>query len=517
MKMKKTAWQYGMLWTLLLAACAPGAAPPAAPAPTATALVEAKRTITAEDMRTRIGFLASDSLRGRDTPSPGLEMAAEYLAAQLRGMGLQPAGEEGSYIQRFPYRQISFDAATARLTLQGPQRAPALAYGHDFFSMPAAGDSVSGTPAFVGPATRFMSPDPVAGLSGRIAVATLGAQPGAEVFTAAQRAASAGAIGLLFVLHPLHTPDVVEQIAAQVAGLGFEMPIPTFGVRYPHAQALFRAAGVDEAVLTDTAGPAQPQALPRTTLRMAAPVARVEHQVPNVVAVLPGSDPQLSSEYVILTAHFDHVGVGQPDARGDSIYNGADDNASGTAVVLEVAEAFSRLPQRPARSIIFLLVSGEEKGLLGALHYAANPTVPIERVVANINLDMVGRNAPDTLVAIGQEYTSLGPLTLRIAQENPQLRLNVIRDPNPEEQAFFRSDHVAFLRKDIPAIFFTTWLHEDYHRPSDEVERIDTDKAARVGQLVFLLAHEVASAPERPTWLGDGLQQVREILRMSPF
>ncbi|HEV2130212.1 MAG TPA: M20/M25/M40 family metallo-hydrolase [Longimicrobiaceae bacterium] len=515
--MTKRIWQYGMLWTVVLAACAPAAAPTAAPAPAATALVEAKRTITAEDMRTRIGFLASDSLRGRNTPSPGLEAAAEYLAAQLRGMGLQPAGGEGSYIQRFPYRQISLDGAAARLTLQGPQGAPALAYGRDFFTIPAAVDSVSGTAVFIGPATRFMRPDPLTGISGRIVVATVGVQPGSEIFMAAQRIASAGAVGLLFVLHPLHTPQVVEQIATQVAGLGFEMPIPTFGVRYEHAQALFRAAGVNETVLADTAGPAQPQALPRTTLRMSAPVGRIEHPVPNVVAVLPGSDPQLSSEYVILTAHFDHVGVGQPDAQGDSIYNGADDNASGTAVVLEVAEAFSRLPQRPARSVIFLLVSGEEKGLLGARYYADNPTVPIERVVANINLDMVGRNAPDTLVAIGQEYTSLGPLTLRIAQANPQLRLNVITDPNPEEQAFFRSDHVAFLRKDIPAIFFTTWLHEDYHRPSDEVERIDIEKAARVGQLVFLLAHEVASAPERPAWLGDGLQQVREILRMSPF
>ena len=198
-----------------------------------------------------------------------------------------------------------------------------------------------------------------------------------------------------------------------------------------------------------------------------------------------GAILELWNEYIVYSAHFDHVGVGIPDASGDSIYNGADDDASGTAVLLETAAAFAGLDVPPARSVIFLAVSGEEKGLLGSKHFSENPTVPIEAIVLNINLDMVGRNHPDTVIGVGRQYTNLGPLTDRVLREHPDLGFVVIEDPKPEEQAFFRSDHLHFVNKDIPAIFFTTWDHEDYHKPSDEVELIDMEKAARVGRMVF--------------------------------
>ncbi len=169
------------------------------------------------------------------------------------------------------------------------------------------------------------------------------------------------------------------------------------------------------------------------------------------------------------------------------------------------------LTQAPARSVIFLAVSGEEKGLLGSMWYADNPTIDLDQVVAVLNMDMVSRNAPDTVHAIGEEYSSLGPLIQEISRTNPELGLVVAPDPEPEEQAFLRSDHFSFVQKGIPALMITTWLHDDYHLPSDTPERTDPDKAARITQLVFLTAHRLAETPERPQWTAAGRQLLQQI------
>ena len=234
-------------------------------------------------------------------------------------------------------------------------------------------------------------------------------------------------------------------------------------------------------------------------------------RAPNVVAIFPGAGP-LANEYVVISAHMDHVGVGRP-VRGDSIYNGADDNATGTSTLIEVAEAFASLRDRPARSIIFLAVSGEEKGLLGSRWYSDHPTVPLQSIVANINVDMIGRNSTDTVVVIGKNYSSLGQVVQRVAADNPWLGLAAGDDIWPDERFFFRSDHFNFARKEIPALFFFAGVHEDYHQPSDEVDLINPDKAARVARLIFLTAHAVASDPQRPTWIPEGLAEVRAMVR----
>lgn len=516
--MRTSVWSTTLL-ALVLAGCASGPEPAAAPPPAVTpapaaaldaALDAALAGITAEESRAHVAFLASDELRGRATPSPGLEQAAAYLADELRGMGLE-GGAGGGFLQPYPVQSVTLEPAGIRLTAQGVD-GPALAYARDFFAFPADVDSITGPATYVG-LTRALMAEDVPDLTGRIAVAVLDLQSQMDLINAPRRAAEAGAIGVLLVLPPLVPPQAVPAIADQVTAVSLEIPVPTFGILWSQAKAILSAAA---AVLDDPA-PDAAVALDDVRLTLVAAAERDEAQVPNVVALLPGSDPALRDEYVLLTAHFDHVGVGEPDADGDSIYNGADDDASGTALVLEVAEAFASLPEPPARSIVFLLVSGEEKGLLGSRWWAENPTVPIGDVVANVNMDMVGRNAPDTVVAIGQEYTSLGPLAHRIAREYPALGLTIAQDPNPAEQAFFRSDHVAFMRKDVPAIFLTTWLHDDYHQPSDEVDAIDADKLARVGRLVFLMAHEAANANEPPSWTGDSREEVREVLKGSPF
>jgi Zn-dependent M28 family amino/carboxypeptidase len=229
---------------------------------------------------------------------------------------------------------------------------------------------------------------------------------------------------------------------------------------------------------------------------------------PNVVAILRGDDPTLRDTYVVFSAHMDHIGIGPPDAAGDSIYNGADDDASGTAALLEVAEAFAALSDPPSRSLLFLAVSGEERGLVGSRWFVDHPPVPLDRLVADLNVDMISRNASDSVVLIGQEYSSLGPLVRSLSGDRPELGLVVLDDPWPEEGFFFRSDHFSFARRGIPAIFFFAGTHADYHRPSDEVERIDPDKAARVARLVFYTAAAVADDPDPPAWTPEGIEVI---------
>lgn len=227
-------------------------------------------------------------------------------------------------------------------------------------------------------------------------------------------------------------------------------------------------------------------------------------RAPNVVAVLRGADPELRKTWIVYTAHMDHVGFGPPDMHGDSIYNGADDDASGTAALMEIAEAFAGLDEPPARSIAFVAVSGEELGLLGSIAFVAGGGIPASDMVANINIDMIGRNAPDTLVAIGMAYSDLGPRLQAVAVDNPELGLVVAPDPWPAEQFFFRSDHYTFANAGVPAIFLFAGVHEDYHRPSDHAERIDAPKVARIATAAWLLGLEIGSRPEPPEWTADG-------------
>ena len=243
-------------------------------------------------------------------------------------------------------------------------------------------------------------------------------------------------------------------------------------------------------------------------LHVRGPLMPVKATPPNVVGLLRGSDPVLRDEYVVVSAHFDHLGTGPVDETGDSIYNGADDNASGTAAVLEVAQALASLPTAPARSVLFLLVSGEEKGLLGSSGYMADPTVPLSGIVADINMDMIGRNDPGQVIGVGKEYSTLGDTALTLAGRVP-VGLAIIDDPVPDEHLFSRSDQVEFACRNIPALLLTTGLHEDYHQASDEPSRLDMDKAARVARLVFHLVAHVANAGGKPSWTSAGTSLVQ--------
>ncbi len=504
---------------VILAACAGSPDPEVAPIP--DALGEAARAadlISSDGVLAHVEFLASDELAGRDTPSPGLEAAAEYIARRFEELGLEPRGDAGEWLQRYPYDRGSFDAGASTLEARGPAGGAALAFGEQWFALPTRpGATVVEAPTvYAGSAGRTSFPS---GAAGTVLAVTTGPELGMELFGLIVAATEADAAGLLLILHPEIPDAVLPMIVSQVAALP-EQAIPVAGVLRSAASELFAAGGRNIDAVAPVEGPAgeEPELVDLgVTMTIEAAMRRESFTPPNVVGVLRGSDPVMRDTYVLYSAHFDHVGIGAPDADGDSIYNGADDDASGTALLLEVARAFAALPEPPSRSILFLAVSGEEKGLLGARYWASNPTVPIEQVVANINADMVGRNAPDTLIGIGAEYSTLGPLAEGVATGRPELGLVVGPDPDPSEGAFFRSDHVAFVRAQIPALFLTTWLHEDYHQPSDELDGIDGDKLARVSRFAYWLGWEIARSQEPPAWNPGAWEEVQKVLENSPF
>lgn len=496
---------------LLVVACTGQGATPQAEAQTATrveGLAGAAATITADEMRSRIAYLASDELGGRDTPSPGLELAAEYLSREFAAAGLEPiAGGEG-FIHRYALGIRMLDTAQVAFEVERDGARHALGFGRDFAAAPGARAEASGAAVYraLGALTSGRADE---ALRGRVVVTELEGAPGREWFANIRSVRSAvensGGAGVVFVLDAALGAEQVERLAlASVQVRGAPAGVPALYATRAAAERAFGAAGRTLADALAAEGAAS------VTVR--APVQAPDIRAPNVVALLPGSDPVLRDTYVVFSAHMDHVGIGAPDASGDSIYNGADDDASGTAALLEVAEAFAALEERPARSLIFLAVSGEEKGLLGSRAFANDPPVPIGSIVANINMDMISRNAPDSVVAIGLEYSSLGPLAQEVARTYADdVRLTVAPDLWPEERLFFRSDHFNFAAKEIPAIFFFAGLHEDYHRPSDHVEKIDADKAARIARLVFYLGHRIATDPEPPQWTEQGLAEVRAL------
>ncbi len=470
----------------------------------------AAATITAQDIKQRIAFLASDSLKGRDTPSPGLEIAAQYVAAQFSSFGLKPAGDSGSYLQRWPYQARKLTAAKVNAELRSQSATRALVYGSEFFviASPAA-DSLIGDITFVGTASPATKPN--AAFAGKIvAFAVPGAEMndawGRNLQTAAIAAISSGARGIVMILDPGFDASDIAGVIGAVGNAA--TPVPLLAVRNDVASAWLKGTAADMTVVRPA--DAEPVTVAGAAVSVHTGMEAISSSPPNVVAILEGSDPTLKDTYVVFSAHMDHVGVGRPNEQGDSIFNGADDDASGTSAVIEVAQAFAAMQQRPKRSLIFLTVSGEEKGLLGSAYFAQHLPVPADKIVADINIDMIGRNNPDTTVAIGQEYSSLGATTQEVIRTHPELKLVVAGDLWPEERLFFRSDHYNFAMKKIPAIFFTSGLHKDYHKQSDEPQTIDNDKLARTAQLVFWLGHDLANSSAAPTWTPAGLKAINQ-------
>jgi len=480
-------------------------------------LDRAAATITTADVARRVRIIADDSMQGRDTPSRGLELTAQYIADEFRRLGLKPGGEDGTWFQRYPITRRRFDLAGSSVTALAGNTTAAASFASAarfvFGAVPAA--PIEEVPLVLGGT-------PTADLAGALPVRD-------RVVLAAldpQRLGPANVSQVLRALVMAGPKAVVLVSAGDSASFALRVPrtapvrtVVDFGgprqavVLEVHEGALapaLRAAGLDLAQARAASGVTTREAA-GLVLRLDAREEVLERTTaPNTIGILEGTDPKLRHEYVVFSAHMDHVGV-NPAAGADSIFNGADDDASGTVGVVELAEAFAQPGARPKRSILFITVSGEEKGLWGSRYFSERPTVPLTSMVANVNMDMIGRNWPDTIVAIGREHSDLGETLAQVNAAHPELRMTAIDDRWPEERFYFRSDHFNFARKGVPILFFFNGVHDDYHRPSDSPDKIDAEKEARLLRLVFFLGQEVANRPARPKWNPRSYAEIVEV------
>ena len=515
----------GVLFLILTVAVWPGRPDgvEALQATGAPSLEDAAAAITSDAIANRIYFLASDGLQGRNTPSPGLDAAAAYVVSEYRRMGLEPAGENG-YYQHVPLELRGANADASHLELAGPEGRTRLEMGHHFFALGSTEEPVSGRLEVLEGEPDAVD-DSELDLEGAVAAFPVEGDGGAAFLqVSAWQVAVAEDGGAAAVLHvldgPIWTPEAIEQVHDQLGeprwALGREAgELPRFFVpRDAMEEALTEIGGALDPLAPGSGDEGTPSGVEEEVQMEGHLATRVEEEAgaPNVIGMVEGSDPERRHEYVALSAHLDHVGVGTPQ-DGDSIYNGADDNASGTAALMEVAGALSSLPpdERPARSVLFVHVSGEEKGLLGSEWWVDHPTVPIEDVVANINADMIAGDAhPDTVMAMGKEYSELGPLVRETAERQDDVGLTVSPDLLPEENLFYRSDQYHFMRKEIPALFLFTGLHDCYHQPCDTADFIDPGKAAEVARLLFHSTVAIGDLGARPEWDPEGLAEVRQ-------
>ena len=464
----------------------------------------AAATITAGDVARHIGVIADDSMLGRDTPSRGLDLTARYVADQFRRFGLRPGGDRGGWFQRYPITRRRFEPAGSRVVLAsgGAETIARFDRTARYVQGAVPATPVTGPAVLVGGA---LGPDDVSrmALRDRIVVYVPRADAWANArttrVTRALRLAQPKAVLLISDLEPETFASRIPRVMPARTTVDLRLASPAFlELNEAAVASVLRAAGVDLGATRVDTVPVFRE-LPTLSARLELKDSVLTSlTAPNTVGILEGSDPALRREYLVFSAHMDHIGVspGLPD----SVNNGADDDASGTTGVIELAEAFSRPGGRPRRSIIFLTVSGEEKGLWGSRYFSEHPPVPVDRIVADINIDMIGRNWPDTIVAIGKEHSDLGTTLERVNRAHPELGMTAIDDQWPEERFYFRSDHYNFARKGVPILFFFNGVHPDYHQPSDSPDKIDAEKESRILRLLYFLGRQVGDADARPKW-----------------
>jgi len=508
--------------------------------PDGDALAASARRIEAD-----VRFLADDLLEGREAGTRGYDLAAHYVAAQFRLMGLEPAGEDGSYDQRVSMLRGVREREGARFAITRDGATSEFAFETEYLpgvNYTSGSAEVTAPMVFVGQAVRApeLGHDDFDGVDvrGKIAVLLDNAPASFPVDQRAYYASTTeklrelerlGAVGAIFLDDPegerkrpwaLDAPnwrrpgmrlvddqgrprDDFPGVRVRVSG-SVALAEPIF-VGSPHTAAeVFAMLETGELRAFDLAGTA--------TLACRGQIERVESR--NVVARLPGSDTVLAAEHVVFTAHLDHIGLGVP-RDGDSIYNGAQDNAVGVATLLEAGRLLAAQPVRPKRSTLFIALTAEEKGLLGAFHFAATPTVPRASLVANVNMDMplILADVSD-VIPIGIEHSTLDSVVQRAVAE---AGLSLTPDPMPEEVIFVRSDQYAFVRAGVPAVYLISgirnrdgsdgmgavrqFLAHHYHLPSDDLDRpVSWPGAARLAHLNFRIGLQIGDDPVRPAW-----------------
>jgi hypothetical protein len=506
----------------------------------------AMATIRPEAIRADIRFLADDLLEGRGTATRGHEIAAKFMAAQFEQMGLEPAADNGTYFQSVPLRSGRPDEAKSTFTLVHGGKEEELVYRKDFITgadLGRADSSVEAPVIFVGDGVTAPEQgyDDYKGIDAKGKIVALAFEaPHFESsikahyssFEVKQAIAVAhGAVGIILISDPIL--EEIYPYSMQTRDLDFPQfrwldkqgkPNDYFPelkgravLSMAETKKLFEGSGhpTEEVFADIKAGTPKSFALPLTAkIHNATKLEDVRS--PNVVAKLEGSDPNLKAEYVVYTAHSDHLGIGPP-VNGDKIYNGALDNASGSALLLEVARAFTKRNPRPRRSLLFVSVTGEEAGLLGSDYFAHYPTVAKDAIVANVNMDEDLMLWPlEDIIAFGAEHSSLDAVVHKAAE---RAHLGVSPDPVPEEVVFIRSDQYSFVKQGVPAVFpvpgfksndsksnpaeiFKKWEKDRYHEPGDDMQQpgLMWDEAAKYGRFVFLCGDLIADDPHRPSW-----------------
>jgi hypothetical protein len=483
----------------------------------------AAATLTEPSYMAHVKYLASEELAGRGNGEPGLELAAEYVAEKFKEYGLSPAGPQGSYFQ--PYlvtvgsKRGPDNALTATRTGEQPYRR-SLKVGEEFepFGM-SPKKTVEAALVFLGygitakDAAKKIDYDDYSGIDvkGKIVV-IMRFEPTRDkksVFTGTDRwsgnspfdrklelARKAGAAGVVFITPPDVKDDEGLGLARQVRSGGDEIPVVL--ARRAFLEELLKAEGKDLAEIQKQINvDLKPRSfeLTGTRVSLSTDVVRERKTLRNVLARLDGADPKLKDEFLVIGGHYDHLGRSGGMKKEDKgkIHYGADDNASGTAAVLELARVFAQQKDKLKRSVVFMAFSGEEIGLFGSRHWVNNPTVPLKSVAAMINLDMVGRHKDKTLHVIGAGTSPQFKPMLEAFTKDRGLNLKAGGGPT-----FGGSDHMSFESKDIPVLFFHTGLHADYHRPSDTADKVLGAAAADLIQIVHAVAWQLNLQDERP-------------------
>jgi Zn-dependent M28 family amino/carboxypeptidase len=504
-----------------------------------TAAAADERVITPESVRAHVEFLASDMLEGRETGTRGHEIAAHYVATRLASLGLQPAGKQG-WFQQVPFSAALADQAKSSFKIAGQSFVnrkevifgPARKAGTEtnesavVFVGYGIDDPKNGQNDYAGLNVKGKT---VAVLSGfpKGMRSDIGAHYGRSK---ARMAELRGATGVVTIrtLERERTRPWTREIEGPIhpslawaeadGSAHSESPGIRFGVTLHDkaAETLFAGApvalGTVLAEADKTGGRPKGFALKQTvSLNRTTTVERMVS--PNVIGMLPGSDPSLANEYVLLMAHLDHNGV-DPKREGDKIFNGAMDNASGTAALLEAARALASDAKRPRRPILFVAVTAEEKGLLGSDYLAHHPVIAGGKVVSVVNLDMpVLLYDFQDVIAFGAEHSTMGPI---VARAGAKMGIGLSPDPLPSEGLFTRSDHYSFVKKGVPSVFLMTgfknggekqfqdFLKTHYHKVSDQTDLpFDWNAAAKFAKINTLIAAEIANADAAPLWYKD--------------
>jgi len=488
-----------------------------------------------------VDALANDDMQGRNTGSPEHLKAAQYVAEEYAKSGLKPAGVQG-FLQPVKFKSRRLVESGCSLELIRGGKAERLVLGEDAIIGvrvdPA--ESVEAPLAFAGyglvvPEAKF---DDFAGLDlrGKIVVMIAGGPSDIppplkahyQFVTERNRfLKQAGVAGVVTIQNP-RTADIPwSRLALSRFQEAMSLADPTLaddaGIKIgvtmnpDHAGKWFAGSGHDlkELLALVDAGKPLPRFPLTPTLRARMKVERRDLESQNVAGIRPGADPSLKNEYVVLTAHLDHVGVGEA-INGDTIYNGAMDDASGVASLLDIAAALQENQTQTKRSLLFVAVTGEEKGLLGSRYFAAHPTVDAKSLVADLNMDMFLPLYPLHLLTVwGLNESDLGDLARRVSKS---LDVEVQDDPQPQRNVFIRSDQYSFIRKGVPSLMMAfgsvkgskeeeigkQWLTNRYHAPSDDLNQpVDKKAAGQYNRLMMTLAEAVANRPARPKWKAD--------------